>query len=143
MASKPTKATLNGIADRWGGGDAIKESIQKDGFLGVPSVFLSGLGAIGEYGLSPAETLLVLQLMSHKWDARAPFPSYKRLAYRMGVSEPYARKLARSLEEKGLLKRIERVGSTNRFSLEPLFAILEEKAQASNEARLLKDEPNF
>ena len=50
-----------------------------------------------------------------------PFPGYRAIAERMGMSVPYTRKIARSLEDKNLLKRQVRRGQTNRFDLTPLF----------------------
>jgi hypothetical protein len=62
--------------------------------------------------------------MIHKRDERAPFPGYKTIAQRMGVSVKYARKIAVDLESKKLLRRVVRIGTTNRFDLTPLFDAL-------------------
>jgi len=69
-------------------------------------------------------------VMVFKWDEKAPFPGYKKVAKRMGISEVYARKLARSLQGKGFLLRIPRVGQTNAFDFTPLFTKLVAHAQA-------------
>ena len=124
-ASPQVKAPRRDVPVRWGGGDGIRESVRKDGFLAVPVVFLKSAASLGDYGLTPTETLFVIQLMSFKWGADAPYPSYKRLADRMGISTVYARKLAREIEKKGLIKRIVKQGVTNRFDLTPLFEALE------------------
>ena len=42
----------------------------------------------------------------------------------MGVSDKMARRYAQSLEQKGYLRRLVRVGRTNRFNLTPLFDAL-------------------
>jgi len=68
--------------------------------------------------------------MVYKWDEQAPFPGYKALADRMGVSEVYARKLGRSLNAKGHIRRQPRVGQTNLFDLQPLFDRLATHAAA-------------
>ena len=104
------------IVERWGGDAAVLI----DGFVAVPRTFLRLAGTL-KPSLTPAETLFVIQLMSWKWDERAPFPGYSSVAKRMGVSVPYARKIARSLEKKKLLRRQVRRGQTNRFDLTPLF----------------------
>lgn len=91
-----------------------------DGFVPVPSIFLRYLGAIRPH-LTPTEALFILELMLYKWDERAPFPGLKTVAEQMGVSETYARKLARTLEKKGLVRRIWRTGTTNEYDLQPLF----------------------
>ena len=91
--------------------------ILADGFVPVPLLFLRCAKNL----LTPAETLFVIHLMTWKWDSDAPFPGYRRIADRMGVSVPYVRKIARSLEDKELLKRQMRRGQTNLFDLTPLF----------------------
>jgi hypothetical protein len=106
------------VQTRWGG-EALMLS---RGFVGVPVLFLETFAALTPYRLNPAEAVFVISLMAHKWDERAPFPGYKRIAKWMGKSESYARKLARDLETKGLLRRVERSGYTNEFDLSPLFA---------------------
>jgi len=73
----------------------------------------------------------VLHLMDFKWDEKHPFPGYKRLGLRMGVSDKMARRHAQSLETKGYLKREMRVGQTNRFDLIPLFDALKSALDAA------------
>jgi hypothetical protein len=108
------------MISRWGGN---KEVFAK-GFVSVPTLFLEARASLKPHVLNPAETMFVIDLMSHKWDARSPFPGYKRLAKMMGCSEQYVRKIARTLENKQFIKRIARVGATNEFDLSPLFAKL-------------------
>ena len=84
--------------------------------------------------------MFVTELMYHKWDERKPFPSYKTIAERMGISIPYARSTARALERKGYLVRIVRIGRPNEFDLQPLFdavarRVAEESAAASAEKK--------
>jgi|GEM_PF-2176408 len=79
--------------------------------------------------LSNGEAMLVIHLMRHKWDEAPPFPGFKTLARRMGLTDTSVRNLARSLEKKGYLLRHKRVGTTNHFELNPLFQALE-KLQA-------------
>jgi DNA-binding MarR family transcriptional regulator len=84
------------------------------------------MGTIGGDGITPTETIFLLQVMTFKWDEEAPYPSYSRISDQMGISEPYARKIARGLEDKGLLSRMKREGTTNKFDLSPLFEELSE-----------------
>ena len=93
----------------------------------MPIAFLDGHAGLKPFSLTPTEALFIINLMAHKWDARAPFPGYKRIAKRMGITESYGRKLARTLEHKGFIQRLQRVGSTNEFDLTPLFAKLVEQ----------------
>ena len=118
-ASNQVDAARHSIVDRWGG----NESVLTEGFVAVPRTFLRLAGTLRP-SLTPAETLFIIQLMSWKWDERAPFPGYSTVADRMGVSVPYARKIARSLESKKLLRRQARRGQTNLFDLTPLFTKL-------------------
>ena len=105
------------VLTRWGGNPEILAK----GFVGVPVLFLERLALLKPYPLSPAEALFVVCLMAHKWDDRAPYPSYRRIAAWMGKSESYARTLARNLEIKKLLRRLPRIGQSNAFDLQPLF----------------------
>lgn len=115
---------------RWGG----KEAILSEGFVAVPTTFLKYFGSLRP-SLTPTEAIFVVELMAYKWDRRAPFPGYKALAKRMGVSPEYARKIARALETKGYLTREMRVGTTNRFDLLPLFDRLAARAVQEAAAR--------
>ncbi|MDP3909180.1 MAG: hypothetical protein Q8Q14_02215 [Gemmatimonadales bacterium] len=105
------------IATRWGGDPVIVSK----GFVGVPVNFLTACAELKPYCLTVAEMLFVIEVMCFKWDQDAPYPGYKKIASRMGVTEQYARKLARSLEGKGFLHRIARVGRSNAFDFSPLF----------------------
>ena len=103
-------------ADRWKHPDLLKS-----GYLVVPSVFLRNYSKLEPDSLTHAEALFVLHLMEFKWDRNAPFPSYNTLADRMGISAKMVRRYAHSLEKKGFVRRLGRLGSTNRFDLTPLF----------------------
>lgn len=117
--SREPKAVRRGnIATRWGGDPAILDR----GYVGVPTLFLERHASLKPYALNPAEALFVICLMAHKWDERAPYPSYRRLAQWMGKTPSYMRKIARQLEIKGMLQRRARIGATNEFDLSPLFS---------------------
>lgn len=75
--------------------------------------------------ITNSEAMLIIHLLMHKWDERAPYPGFKDLARRMGMSITMARTHARTLEIKKYLRRKKRVGTTNLFFLEPLFEALE------------------
>jgi hypothetical protein len=116
------------VLTRWGGFEAVLEL----GFLPVPIAFLYFGAQLAADGLTPAELLFVLELMVHKRDERHPYPSYERLARRMGISIPYARKVAAELQRKGCLTRRKRRDpaqirghSTVEFDLTPLFERLD------------------
>ena len=96
----------------------------KKGFLPVPFGFMEHYSRLKPYPLTTGEAMFVLHLMRFKWSAKAPFPGYKRLGAHMGISHKMARTHAKSLEDKKLLRRLMRIGRTNRFDLTPLFAAL-------------------
>ena len=108
-------------ASRW-----KHESLLSGGYLVVPTTFLRHYSSLTPHPLTSGEALFVLQLMAFKWDDEAPFPGYKTLAQRLGITDKMARRHAQSLEVKGYLKRVIRTGQTNRFDLSPLFDKLNE-----------------
>lgn len=115
-------------AARWGGHAELFDA----GYVPTPTSFLKNYSRMGTASLTTAEAMFVLQLMVHKWDRKAPFPSYATIAKRMGISAAYARRLARNLKIKGLLRRAVRVGTTNRFDLGPLFEKLAQIVQVNS-----------
>jgi hypothetical protein len=106
-------------ASRWKHPELIQ-----DGYLVIPSAFLRHYATLKPHPLNSGEALFVINLMAFKWDEEAPFPGYKTLAARMGISDKMARRYAQSLEVKGYLRRQIRTGQTNRFDLTPLFDTL-------------------
>jgi hypothetical protein len=94
------------------------------GWTPVADFFLDSYSRL-DPPLSTSEAMLIIHLMRHKWDREMPFPGFKTLARRMGITATSVRNHARSLEQKGYLRRHVQVGTTNRFDLEPLFAKLE------------------
>jgi DNA-binding MarR family transcriptional regulator len=68
--------------------------------------------------------MFIVHLMQHKWGAEAPYPGYKTIAKRMGVSDKTARRLAKSLEDKKYLVREVREANTNLFHLTKLMSAL-------------------
>jgi predicted ArsR family transcriptional regulator len=78
--------------------------------------------------------------MSFKWDEKLPYPGFKTLAKRMGITDTQARSHARSLEQKGYLVRKMRKGQTNKFDLGKLFAVLELKAEAKRKEKAIEQD---
>jgi hypothetical protein len=105
---------------RWGN----REELFSDGFLTVPHKFLTCYAWLRPEPLTTGEAMFVLQLMTFKWEAAAPYPSYKTLAKRMRLSETMVRAYARSLSKKGYLVRHYQKRAPNRFDLNPLFAAI-------------------
>ncbi len=108
----------------------------KDGWTPVSDFFLENYSRLNP-PITTTEAMLIIQLMRHKWDENHPYPAFKTLARRMGITDTAARNHARSLEvRKNYLVRIKRVGMPNLFDLSPLFAALEKfKTQVDSEKK--------
>jgi hypothetical protein len=87
------------------------------------------------------EAMVIVHLMSFKWDSAAPFPSLKTVARRMGISDTAVRNHIRSLCKKEMLQRQSFQGTTNRFYLEPLFQNLEQLMDADAKAEIENPSP--
>jgi hypothetical protein len=111
--------------ERWGG----REGTFALGFLLVPIKFLAHYSSLN---LTTSEAMFVLQLMTFKWDAADPYPSYAAIARRMGISEKMARRYARALEQKGLLRRKFKRRDTNRFDLSALLDAISKAPNTAN-----------
>lgn len=121
--ASPDSSTINRkLAARWGGQESL--FARPEGWVGVPDSFLRLYAKLKPYALTVGEAMFVLELMAYKWSERAPFPSYKSLAARMGVTDKMVRRYAANLEGKKYLQRETRIGSTNTFNLNPLLAAL-------------------
>lgn len=96
-------------------------------FVPVSQYFLENYHRLGgSKGLSSAEVMVIIHLMNHKWDGRAPFPTVGLLAKRMGVTDRAVRTVVKTLEGLGLLQRVYAPhGGPNRYHLEGLFQALE------------------
>lgn len=70
------------------------------------------------------EAMFIIHLMQNKWDEQAPFPGFRSLAKKMGISMSAARTYARSLQTKGYVRRQEQIGRSNLFHFDKLFAAL-------------------
>ncbi len=104
------------VSSRW------SEELLDWGFTPIVNVLLDNYTHLG---LSSQEFILVVHLMRFKWDDKHPFPSYATLATKMGLHPRRVKQVAKDLETKGFLERIERREAhrtkTNLFDLTPLF----------------------
>ncbi|MBX9677306.1 MAG: helix-turn-helix domain-containing protein [Gemmataceae bacterium] len=119
---QPQRAVQRDVAARW------TPMLSKKGWTPICDYFLDSYTRLAPK-ITNLEALLIIHLMRYKWDAEAPFPGFRALSKRMGITATSARNHARSLEKKGYLKREKRVGTTNKFDLTPLFAALERLLQ--------------
>ena len=118
-AGTTVSTSKHAFAERW-----KHEALFEKGYVPVPVSFLQRYANLKPYPLTAGEALFVLHLMEFKWDSGDPFPGYKTLAKRMGVSDKMVRRHAKSLETKTYLRRKMRLAQTNLFDLSPLFDAL-------------------
>ncbi len=118
QSTPAAKPATNLPAKRW------TERLLKTGFVPIARVFLRNYSRL-QPAISPQEALFVVHLIDFKRDEKPPYPSYKRIAGFMGVSDKMVRIYAKQLEDKGYLRRIARVAKPNKFDLTPLFDALE------------------
>ena len=122
MLPGETRPSATKFVQRWGS----DRRLFVKGQLPVPSLFFERYARLSP-PLNSGEALFVLQLMNFKWGWKAPFPSYRSIAKRVGISVKMARTHAQNLESKGYLCREMVSGRTNRFDLNPLFRALVER----------------
>jgi DNA-binding MarR family transcriptional regulator len=107
------------------------------GFTPVSDFFLERYSSLNP-AITALEAMLIIHLVSFKWDESAPYPGFPTLAKRMGLGAPAVRRHARNLEDKGYLKRIPREGDTNLFDLTPLFLKVEKERVRLEAAKAAK-----
>lgn len=131
---------MSDIVEKWG------ESVAKRGFAQIPNyLLLLNQFLADDERLSPAELLVLIQLVGTWWDKKEmPFPALKTLATRSGISDRQAQRAVTHLESMGYLKREKRQRgrfiASNAYNLEPLVTVLGElsKAFPNNSPRTIK-----
>lgn len=103
-------------------------------FCAVSSAFLEHYHDLrphpGARGLTSTEAMLVIQLFDFKWDERAPFPTVRKLATRLGITPRAVRSALKSLEDGNYIKRVPMPdGGPNRYHFDGLFTSLERLLQ--------------
>ena len=94
------------------------------GYTVIPNAILYRQKALG---IDSVDLNIILQIASHWWSPESlPFPSKKRLAAAVNISESAVRKRLAALEKGGLLTRISRPAKhggndTNLYDLGPLI----------------------
>ena len=109
MNNKPNDTTWQA---RWG------EKALSKGVTVIPTAFLQHAARAG---LKPAQQLLLIHLVSYWWKAsRDPFPSFKELRKRTGMSERAISGHLKVLEEKMWIGRKRRYNNSYRYDLDRL-----------------------
>ena len=131
-AAKPSRE----MERRWG-----KVTLEP-GFVLLPSALLRGQSRLK---LDATELVVLAHLVDHWWTAKEmPFPSKRRLAERMGVSEKTVQRAVARLEAEKLVRRVARHYSaggqtSNLYDLSGLVTRLQDIAgdmvKARDEAR--------
>lgn len=86
----------------------------KPGFLILPSILLR---AQKKLGLDSSQLVLLMHLADFWWQPNAlPWPKKKTLAQRMDVTDKQIQRIAKSLEDAGLLHRIKRTRTRGQTS---------------------------
>ena len=125
------------IEQRWGDGLG-------GGFTVVPTVLLHHQNKLG---LNPDHLVILINLVSHWWDAdRMPYPRTETLARRTGLSLRTVQRRIKELEQNGFLRRIPReedsgVMST-KYDLEPLVEKLKPLGHEAMTQRITKQQIN-
>lgn len=112
-------------AKRW------SKFLAQGGYTTIVNHFLEHYHHLKPYPITSGEAVFIIHLMSFKWGADAPYPGYKTIAERMGVSHKTARRHAQSLEQKKYLHREMRENQPNIFHLNKLIKALEVHKRAN------------
>lgn len=118
------------------------------GFTLIPSALLRALVRLQ---IGPIELSVLLQMIDHWWENNdMPFPSKRRLAERIGVSEKTIQRAVTRLESEGLIRRSARHShhggqTSNLYDLTPLVEkltpIAEDMTKAREEAKAARRSP--
>lgn len=98
-------------------------------FTIIPHILIRNQARLG---LTDAEIVTLILIISHKYDQRHPFPSVPTLSGYIGKTPNAVRGNLRSLERKGYIKRIYRNNNSSQYDLTPLIRVLECYVQAIN-----------
>jgi predicted transcriptional regulator len=101
------------VKEKWQG--AVTEG---SGFVAVPMALLR---LQSQYGLSPTELLVLINLLGHWWEPDRPvFPRSTTIAKRMGIDPRSVQRATKKLESKGLLQRAKMADGRRVFRFEGL-----------------------
>ncbi|MEW6146265.1 MAG: helix-turn-helix domain-containing protein [Thermodesulfobacteriota bacterium] len=120
--------------------------ILDEGFTSVPNILLRYRSRIG---LKPKHIMLIIDIMSYKWDSEYPFPSYSTLALRSGIEERSVKRITQDLEELGLLIKTPRFDDetgaqvTTVFDFRPLVQKLIEEMNKGGGEEYGEDEEEY
>lgn len=102
-------------------------AIKKKGYVQVPNLLIMHLA---DLDVRPTELMFLLTILVHRRTRKNPYPSLNTISNYGGKARGTMQGAARSLEKKGLIRRISRGGNkTNEYDITPLINRLESYAQ--------------
>ncbi len=129
--SKSKSSDQRALTKKWG----AKVIARK--YAVIPSVLLQGQARLS---INPTDLAVLVHLIEHWWKPDdMPWPSKRRIAERLGVSDKTVQRAIVNLEKQGLVerkRRFYRTGgrATNEYDLRPLVQRLKEIAKDMDEA---------
>lgn len=108
------------FSDKW------SYRLQSDGFTAIPNTLIRNQARLG---ITDPEMVIIVSLVSFKWNRQMPYPSVATLSSFTGKTTGAVRNNLRNLEKKGLIKRIYRESKTSKYDLSPLIKVLNSYAQ--------------
>jgi DNA-binding MarR family transcriptional regulator len=97
-------------------------AIEDAGFTMVPNLLIKHQS---DLGVTDPEIAVLVAILSFRWTNAMPYPSASKLGEYTGKSTNSVRDKTRSLENKGLIKRIHRQGTSNEYDITPLIKRLD------------------
>ena len=114
------------VAGRWG--DAVAS-----GFTVVPNSLLRAQAVLG---LTPNDVVVLLNLLTHWWHRdRLPFPRTSTIAKRSGLSNRTVQRSLKTLQRKGLVRKILGADQRSRYELDGLRKALSSYAMMDSWSR--------
>lgn len=99
------------------------EQIIGHGFTAVPNLLIEYRHYLG---LSTTDFYVLLAIEKYRWDnVQKPWPSLASLAQLTNLSIKTIGRSTRNLEDKGLINKIHRAGTSNLYDLKPLVEELD------------------
>jgi hypothetical protein len=105
------------------------------GFTPVANAFLT---TYAELNITPDEAIFIIHYLSYKWTTGSE-PSIPQIAKLMGKHHSNAQKHVRSMEEKGLLKRVAQLGKPSVLDFSAMFEGMRKHHERNREG--LADSP--
>ena len=103
-----------------------------DGFTIIPNVLIRNKARLG---ITDPEFAIIISLTLFRWDQRNPYPAVATLCDYMGKGDSTVRDITRSLEDKGLINRIQRNNQPTEYDFSPLTEKLKSYTQPIRKPR--------